>query len=293
MGTAISTRKELRLPVMASLRKLITNARERDASDDLAELARFDKNYLPILFNVYTTKPIGSDEEGQRLAALETIKVYLAISRSELTEELLNNSITRLNSSSDDPEDSFIKESILDLIRALVPYQSIDNIQLLYDQCVKSLPDIKNNKEQKKAYRLLEEICGSSSLNCRKFVQNNRKDVQSLLMRSLHTAAVSSKGARLRCLNYLIKAQPHLDHESKLIRSIIPEVILACKDINEKTRLIAYELLNTICDLLLNHNQLQEFVTMIIAGLAGNPQLISCTVLGLASILHHFSGKFL
>lgn len=60
---------------MASLRKLITSAKENFDSEDLQEMARFDKNYLPILFNVYTTKPIGSDEGGQRLAALDTIKV--------------------------------------------------------------------------------------------------------------------------------------------------------------------------------------------------------------------------
>lgn len=60
---------------MASIRKLITSAKENNNAEDLKELGRFDKNYLPILFNVYTTKPIGTDEDGQRLAALDTIKV--------------------------------------------------------------------------------------------------------------------------------------------------------------------------------------------------------------------------
>lgn len=81
MGTAISDKKELRLAVMASLRKLISYAKDSGNKDDLAEIARFDKNYLPILFNVYTSKPVRTDEEGQRLAALETIKVnYLSYS---------------------------------------------------------------------------------------------------------------------------------------------------------------------------------------------------------------------
>lgn len=75
MGTAISDKKELRLAVMASLRKLISSAKESENEEDLEELTRFDKNYLPILFNVYTIKPMGTDEEGQRLAALDTIKV--------------------------------------------------------------------------------------------------------------------------------------------------------------------------------------------------------------------------
>jgi len=42
-------------------------------------LGKFAKNYLPILFNIYTTKPVGTDEEGQRLAALDTIKVIFEV----------------------------------------------------------------------------------------------------------------------------------------------------------------------------------------------------------------------
>jgi ribosomal RNA-processing protein 12 len=291
LGTAISDRKELRLSVMASLRKLIASAKESENQEDIAEIARFDKNYLPILFNVYTTKPIGSDEEGQRLAALETIKVYLTIAKSDLTQQLLTHAIERLNSSSEDPEDSFIKESILDLIRALVPYQNVDNIKVLYEQCVKPLPEIKSNKEQKKAYRLLEEICGSQSESCKEFLKNNRKEVQGLLWKSLESAAVSSKGARLRCMNYLIKAQPQLDADSKLIKRVIPEAVLSCKDLNERTRYIAYEVLNTVGETLRNHNQLDQFVSLVVGGLVGNVNLMCCTVLALASILHNFSGK--
>lgn len=66
---------------MSGLRKLITQCQEGESStkkdEDLKELARFAKNYLPILFNLYTTKANGSEEEGQRLAAYETIKVGL------------------------------------------------------------------------------------------------------------------------------------------------------------------------------------------------------------------------
>lgn len=62
---------------MASLRKLIQKSVENANMNDIEELGRFSKNYLPILFNLYTVKPQGSDEEGQRLACYETIKVRL------------------------------------------------------------------------------------------------------------------------------------------------------------------------------------------------------------------------
>lgn len=82
----------------------------------------------------------------------------------------------------------------MDLIRVLVPYQDVSAINQLYQQCISNLPKLKSSKEQKKAYRLLEEICGSSTEGCQEFLKNNRKDVQKLLKKSLDSAAVSSKG---------------------------------------------------------------------------------------------------
>lgn len=292
MGTALADHKDLKLSVMASLRKLINFAKsKKDDKSDVEELASYDKNYLPILFNIYTSKPLGSDEEGHRLAALETIKLFLTISSDDLRGQLFKNGLKVLGSSSEDPEELFIKESILDLIRTLVPYQSVQNIETLYNQCVKNLPEIKNKKEQKKAYRILEEICGGESENCKEFLKKHKKDIQRVLRASMETAAVSSKGARLRCFHYLLKAQPQLDHESKLIKTVIPEVILSCKDINEKCRATAYEILNTIGEQLIYQDQVQEFVKLLVTSLGGTSQMMSCTILAFASILHNFSGS--
>lgn len=218
------------------------------------------------------------------------LQAYLTIAKPELNKSLFTNALQRLDNSSE-PDELFLKESILDLIRALVPYQDANSINEMYQKCVKPLLQIKNNKEQKKAYRLLEEICSNDSPGCQEFLKNSRKFVQKLLLKSLDSSVVSSKGARLRCLKHLIKAQPQLDHESTLLRSTIPEAVLCCKDINEKCRATAYELLNVIGDTLLRHNQMQEFINMLIAGLAGTAQMMCCTVLALASVLHNFSGR--
>lgn len=200
----------------------------------------------------------------------------------------------RLESIKDSEETSdvlFAKESVIDLIRTLVPYQNVESLNKLYEQCIKILPEMKNNRQQKKAYRLLEEICGSEAESCKEFLKNNRKAVQKLLMKALDSAAVSSKGARLRCLNYLVKAQPQLTHESTLLRAIVPEAILCCKDINEKCRAAAFNLLNTVGETLLAHDQLDQFLTMLVAGLVGTPQTMSATILALTSVLHNFSGN--
>lgn len=172
-------------------------------------------------------------------------------------------------------------------------YQDSKAIQQLYDQCIKNLGELKNNKEQKKSYRLLEEICSSQSDGCKNFIEENKKVVQKLLMKSLSSAAVTSKGARLRCFNYLVKSQPQLGYNSKLFRSVIPEAVLCCKDINEKCRSAAYDVLISIGETLSAHNQMSEFIGLLVAGLAGTQEMISCTVLALASVLHNFSGSII
>ncbi|KAF5307989.1 hypothetical protein FQR65_LT06557 [Abscondita terminalis] len=291
LGVGISDRKDLRLSIMASLRKLIVASKESDNKEDLTELSRFDKNYLPILFNLYTTKAKDGEEEGHRLAALETIKVYLTISKPELIQQLFESALERLkNTESTDADTLYLKEAIMDLIRQLVPYQNHESIEKLYFACVKPVPKIKNKKEQQKGFRLLEEIFESESEGCQTFFKNNRKQVQKLLLRTLASTAITSKASRLRCLNYLIKAQPVLTHESSLIRSVVPEAILCCKDTNGKCRTAAFTILNTIGETLAKHDQLQDYITLITAGLVGTAQIMSATILALSSILYNFSG---
>lgn len=61
---------------MSALRRLIMKAVEDDNKEDISELARFAKNYLPLFLNLYITKPNGTDEEGQRFATFDTMKVF-------------------------------------------------------------------------------------------------------------------------------------------------------------------------------------------------------------------------
>ena len=190
-----------------------------------------------------------------------------------------------------DEQDAFTKESLMDLLRALIPYQNLENIDRLYEMCIKNLSSIKDKKEQKKIYRLLEEICGSEREQCKKFVTSNCKDIQKLLMKSLNSDSVCSKGARLRCLHYLIKTQPQLDGESKFLKSILSEAIMCCKDVNEKCRSMAYKLLILIGETLQEHRQTKQFVNMLISGLGGTQHLISCTLLALTSVLYNFTSK--
>ena len=66
LGAQLGQRKEIRLDILTGLRHLLTSRSDAQAT----ELGRYATNFLPILFNLYTTKPAGAEEAGQRLASL-------------------------------------------------------------------------------------------------------------------------------------------------------------------------------------------------------------------------------
>lgn len=71
LGVILSDHPELRAPVLDGLKELLQNA---DESGQI-ELARFAKNFLPLLFNIYTTKPNGTYEAELRASCLVVIQV--------------------------------------------------------------------------------------------------------------------------------------------------------------------------------------------------------------------------
>lgn len=287
LGVIISDKKDLKLPAMSALRKLITKATQNENTDDIEQLAWFAKNYLPILFNLYTTKPTGTDEEGQRLAAFETIKIYIKITKKDLANELFDRAINKLNEHNDG---EYFEESIYDLIRVLIGYTDCDKLKLYYDMCMQMLKDNTKRKEQKKAYRFLEEICSSDKEVCKQFLQEHRREIQKALISSATTVVATSKGARLRCLIHLIKMHPQLE-KTKFLQAIVPEAVLCIKDINEKCRSAAYQLLIAIGQRFLEKPEyLKDYTAMLMVGIGGKLKYCSATLLALASITYHYNG---
>ena len=76
------------------------------------------------------------------------------------------------------------------------------------------------------------------------------------------------------------------DDNSKFVYSLIPEAVLCIKASNEKARSAAYTLLVVIGEALQRwHTDLstedivREFLKVVLAGLAGSPSLVYCTLL--------------
>ncbi|XP_053306254.1 RRP12-like protein isoform X2 [Spea bombifrons] len=288
LGMAISDRPDLRLTVCQALRTLISKGCEAEA--DRAEVARFAKNFLPILFNVYSQQPGPGEGAANRLPVLDTVKAYLTITDNQMVSNFLEKASSKLTEA-DDSETTRLY--VLDLIVAMVPYADQVSMTKVYQTILPYLED-KNNSMQKKAYRVLEEICGGERPPCKEFVNINLEDLKKTLLGSLKSASSPAKRPRLKCLIHIVK-QLGADHE-EFIASIIPEVMICTKEVSVGARKNAYTLLAEIGHAFLRFREDQKeamecYLAVVYAGLTGSVTMISCAVLTLTRLLFEFKDQ--
>ncbi|XP_013779774.1 RRP12-like protein isoform X2 [Limulus polyphemus] len=288
LGLALSEHPDLRLDILASLRLLVLKNLEIEVNRN--ELARYAKNYLPIMLNLYTSEP-EDNEEGIRLAVYETIKVYLQITDRELCSSLFDKSLLKLKESD---ITSFSRHAVLDLTRALLLYVSEDQVKELYFYC-KPLLQHEDHTIQKKAYRVLEELCQGQSEGCCSFVQQNLHDLQELLIDALSKSVPSAKAPRLRCLLYVLEQQTKPNKD--FVMRILPEAILCVKTNAEKARTAAYNLIVEIGKAFLRWDRekpketLSEYMQLLLGGLVGTPHMISASILSISKVLYEFKDQ--
>eukprot|EP00057_Strongylocentrotus_purpuratus_P028949 XP_011683423.1 PREDICTED: RRP12-like protein isoform X1 [Strongylocentrotus purpuratus] len=282
LGTALNERPDLRLDVCAAIRNLITKNLEHEVNR--AELARFDKNYLPIMFNLYTSG--NARQDPSLFSVLETIKVYLQIADPKLIAAMLDKACLKL-----DQETAERQHAVMDLVIAMATHLDANHMTKLYKMITPMLESA-DRTMQKKAYRVLEEICEGESTASQGFLQANLDDLQAVLLKSLSSSSPSSKAPRLRCLHHIVKSLP--GENEAFIVAILPEIILCIKEINQKARASAFGLLVEIGNTMLKHSDqprelcVSKYLEMLAAGLAGSPHMVSATVLALTRILFEF-----
>ncbi|XP_060097818.1 RRP12-like protein [Heteronotia binoei] len=285
LGMAISDRSDLRLIVCQALRRLINKGCQTDA--ERAEVGRFAKNFLPILFNAYSQQDAATESPVQRRSVLETIRAYLTVTEPQMVCGFLEKATEKLTS----PDSSeFTKLSLLDLVVAMAPYVDEKSLHSLYSNIEPSLQN-KDHGIQKKAYRVLEEVCASDRPACQNFVRSYLKELQSTLLGSLPSAASPAKRPRLKCLLHVVK-QLTAEHED-FVTALVPEVILCTKEVSVGARKNAYNLLVEIGHAFLRFgptadDAMHRYLLLVYAGLTGSVTMMSCTVLALARLLFEF-----
>ncbi|XP_007456263.1 PREDICTED: RRP12-like protein isoform X2 [Lipotes vexillifer] len=287
LGTAISERPDLRVTVCQALRTLITKGCEAEA--DRAEVSRFAKNFLPILFNLYGQPVAAGDTPAPRRAVLETIRTYLTITEPQLVNGFLEKASEKVL----DPASSdFTRLSVLDLVVALAPRADEAAISKLYST-IQPYLESKAHGVQKKAYRVLEEVCASPQGPGACFVQSHLDDLKKTLLDSLRSTSSPAKRPRLKCLIHIVR-KLSAEHE-EFISALVPEVILCTKEVSVGARKNAFALLVEMGHAFLRFGPdpaeaLQRYLVLIYPGLVGAVTMVSCSILALTHLLFEFKG---
>jgi ribosomal RNA-processing protein 12 len=293
-----------------------------EAAKNIEHLAGLSSNILAVLFNVYSQTPSQS-----RAYILECINAYLSIT----TEQDLVDTFNRISSlleislpKFDEPpppkqpqsKDKIppASHSLLDLVIALSIYLPRSSFPSLFSLASRILthPAATATDPQliKKAYKLIPRLATSSTGVLA--LQARNSDLQSLILSTINKTPVPARRDRLLAIHTLISFLPTPDLH--FIPSILSEVVLACKDTNQRAREAGFDLLihvtnrindkgrnppgTVIKNCLVSHMpddapdapaSLEEVFTMVSAGLAGvAPHMVAATVAALARLLFEF-----
>ncbi|XP_028278467.1 RRP12-like protein [Parambassis ranga] len=285
LGMAINERPDLRLTVCQALRTIINKSCSTE--EEKTEVGRFSKNFLPILFNVYSQQPAAGDSGTYRMAVLDTIKVYLTVTETQLTCTFLQKATERLSSTE---TTEFTRLSVMDLIVAMAP--CVDALTMTKTfELIRPYLETKEPGMQKKAYRVLEEMCGAERDQCKSFVLSNLESLKVILLETLKNASSPAKRPRLKCLIHIVK---RLDEEHKdFIIALLPEVIICTKEVSVGARKNAYSLLVEIGNAFVRFcgntkDAVEQFLVLVYAGLTGSVTMITCTVLALTRLVFEY-----
>ncbi|KAI1428040.1 NUC173 domain-containing protein [Xylaria sp. FL1777] len=324
---------DLRLDVCRALRSLVesnqaiiaiededdsllqSRVSKADAQKNLAYLAGFAGNLLAVLFNVYSqTLP------QSRGPILQTINAYLSITSENelvgtfdrvstmLATAINEASSTETKNKSQNSQDKMpsTSQTLMDLVITISTYLPRQSFAALFN--IASLIIVKDDEPQlqKKAYKLIPRLADSDTGKVA--LREKHGELQNLLLSSAEKVSAPARRERLAAMAALIPFIP--DDSLHFIPSVLSEVVICCKENNEKARTIAYDLLITMGRRLeeargkqIDNSKvphmpdnspsvsasIEEFFTMVSAGLAGStPHMISASITALTRILYEF-----
>jgi ribosomal RNA-processing protein 12 len=293
-----------------------------DAQANLDHLASFASNMLAVLFNVYSqTLP------QSRAYILQCIDAYLSVTpEADLiaTFERVAKMLESELPSADGPAPKKLplqpagnkkpptSHTLLDLIIALsvhLPRSTFGPLFALASTILTSSPLQKSDPQLiKKAYKLIPRL-SSSTLGSAALKERNG-DLRQLILITADTTPVPARRDRLMAINTLIAYLP--SSELHFIPTIVSEVILACKEANERTRTAGFEVLLDLAARVVEEGEkgtmirhslvpsipddapdvpasIQEVFAMVSAGLAGvAPHVIAASVTALSRLLWEY-----
>ncbi|KAI9681368.1 MAG: hypothetical protein M1817_002651 [Caeruleum heppii] len=289
------------------------------AKHNIDHLATFAGNLLAVLFNVYSqTLP------QYRGYILQCINAYLSITPEQELMATFDRVITMLESSlneagpqnqgdkqkqkqaqkKDEPVMPPISHTFMDLVITMAVYLPQESFGPLFSVAALIIAKDDDPQLQKKAYKLIPRL--GDSPTGKEALQQRSVELQQLLLNSAEKASAAARRDRLAAIAEIVRFLPTSDLH--FIPSVLSEVVISAKEVNEKAREAAFDLLVSMGEKMQDGGKVvnskvahmsddapdvqasvPEYLTMVSAGLAGStPHMISATITALARILFHF-----
>ncbi|KAG8934740.1 hypothetical protein FRC02_009321 [Tulasnella sp. 418] len=273
------------------------------AQKHLAFIKSIAGNMLSVLFNVFGSVP--SDGRGM---VGDVISGWLSIAEPKEIEATYTKVITLLkkNASTLTPTSTPVVHTMLDLLILLVPNLTPLTASALCALTLDDNSNLLNSTDatiQKKAYRITSRLFEDRK------VELSTEDVEALVTRLENNTTSVTSGSKRDRLHLLASAVDLLPETSlHHISLLLPEAILGTKEVGEKARHEAFDLL--VCmgkkmqkggivrraeidgmeeDDTQAEANIEEFLTMMAAGLAGaSPHMISATITSISRVLFEF-----
>lgn len=326
---------ELRLDVCRALKTLIESNRviadipadeeedlilqsrvsRQQAKDNLTSLGTMAGNMLLVLLNVYTqTLP------QSRGPILQTINAFLSITpEAEITEtfDRISTMLASELQSAENAEKPAKKDkdmpstaqTLMDLVITMGVYLPRTSFTTLFN--IASIVIVKKDEPQlqKKAYKLIPRLVESDT--GKEALQQRSAELQSLILSATENVSAPARKDRLIAISALLHFIP--DTSLHFIPSVLSEVVICCKENNERAREAAYDLLVQMGHRMIAANgatidnaqvphmpddaaqgkaNIEEYLTMVSAGLAGStPHMISASITALSRLLFEFRSE--
>ncbi|CAE7160736.1 unnamed protein product [Rhizoctonia solani] len=280
------------------------------AEENLVFLASLAGNMLSVLFNVF-----GSVESNDRGLVGEVISLWLGLADAKELSATFKKVSTMLTQNLKGPAATPLAHTSLDLLILLVPHlSSTDGTKLFTTTFADNVISNADGTVQKKAYRILARLVERGVVSGLQEGSGKNAKVESVLSRCAEitsSANVSAKRDRVQLLSALIPLIP--DESLHIIPSLLPEAVLSTKEVSEKTRNGAFDLVvamgkrmergGTVDRAKVDGMEVEqegdepanvkanveEYVTMVAAGLVGaTPHMISATITALSRLTFEF-----
>ena len=268
LGKSLKQWPEVRTVILSGLRKVCKRVETSKSRKERDAVGKYSKNFLPILLNLYTSEEDMKTKE-QQLAVFETVASFLRITDASKAVDLYQKTVERYDVT--DRSDTFLVIAYLDMMRSYIPFLDKSSIQHLVSHVAQPLFKSKNQRYCKKSFRIIEEVCKSSSQGAKEFVADHLQEVLIVVLEALESVPPSVLSAPLNGLRHLISQFFVLipSEMETVVNRLIPLIFKCLMNPSRRTRVASVELMKTLTTaafmtnsgVALIKNHLRQFLT--------------------------------